>query len=235
MEEKNLRAESDEEEDPPPGSVEPPPEISCPSNKHRFHQECQMRVFFNEPCVHVMDEMLYRMNRTDYWLDPHYAGEYTLTRLDNRISTDGGAQFEASHLTGDNTYTDYMMITLFKDKDDDQKCEMRACSTRRETSVDDSSTNFCNIYDLYCGNRDWPRCEYVKYDFSVSGYHEKFPNCHHRVKRKCYHPPEIAHNLSYYKSTVGGHGMERGKALPAASPANLLMAALLALVAAVPF
>jgi len=207
-----LRAESDEEESEDP--TETVRQIQCPKNDVAFHQECQLSVKFNEPCVHVLDEMLYRMNRTDYWLDPHYAGEYTLVSMDNYIDSNKAdrpyeVQFEASHLTGDNTFTDHFIITLLKGADD-SKCVMQGCSTRRKASVDDSSTNYCNMYDLYCGNQDWPRCEYVKYDFSVSGYHESFPNCHHRAKRRCHHPPEIAHNLSHYKSTVGGHGMERG-------------------------
>ena len=62
--------------------------------------------------------------------------------------------------TGDNKYTDKILFTFSQSSD---SCELQMCSESQVFSVADFSTNFCNMYLMFCGSSDG--CPYVEHDF----------------------------------------------------------------------
>ena len=67
--------------------------------------------------------------------------------------------------TGDGKYTDKMTFTFASTSEVESgmsKCVLRGCSESQVTSVADFSTNYCNLFMLYCGSKDG--CKPVSHD-----------------------------------------------------------------------
>lgn len=88
------------------------------------------------------------------WTDPAMNGTYKL--LDK--TADSVTLSRQSKV-----YTDKLVFT-FTSKG--AGCELKGCSQSQVTSLNDFSTNYCNMYNMYCGLSD--NCCPVKSDFSVS-------------------------------------------------------------------
>merc|ERR1719431_865459 len=83
---------------------------------------------------------------TGDWIDPHNRGLYKeVTFPDQKTET----EIYVDHLTGDRLYIDSVKFT-FLQTTGRSKCDIAACSMSQVESANDASTNFCNMYNLYC-------------------------------------------------------------------------------------
>lgn len=142
----------------------------CPNTPVSVHASCDMTITFDQSCEKVKDEMKARVN-SESWVDPHNAGTYTLD-----ITSDTG--LELSRRTGDNMYTDKLAFAF--EASDTGGCVVSACSASQVNSVLDFSTNFCNLYNLYCNSEDG--CPVAAYELTHS---EQYNKCWQRSVGKC--------------------------------------------------
>eukprot|EP00545_Synedropsis_sp_CCMP1620_P012707 CAMPEP_0119029422 /NCGR_PEP_ID=MMETSP1176-20130426/40511_1 /TAXON_ID=265551 /ORGANISM="Synedropsis recta cf, Strain CCMP1620" /LENGTH=155 /DNA_ID=CAMNT_0006985763 /DNA_START=1148 /DNA_END=1615 /DNA_ORIENTATION=- len=142
----------------------------CPDTPARVHASCEMTVTFDQSCEKVKNEVEARANSSN-WVDPHNKGTYTL-----EIAS--GTRVAISRLSGDGLYTDKMALE-FADTDSNG-CIVSACSASQVTSVLDFSTNFCNLYNLYCNSEDG--CAVVGDELTHS---ERYDSCWQRSVEKC--------------------------------------------------
>lgn len=63
--------------------------------------------------------------------------------------------------TGDNKYTDKILFTFSSEEDG---CRLQMCSESQVFSIADFSTNFCNMYLMFCGASDG--CPYSQHSFT---------------------------------------------------------------------
>ncbi len=130
----------------------------CPSSSAFLYASCQTTASAASNCDAVRYEMLARINgQYAQWHDPHNNGTYSI------IKDQPGSTLELQRRTGDNKYTDKINFA-FEDKDG--SCIVRGCSRSQTTSVADFSTNYCNMYSLYCSSADG--CEHVENDIQVT-------------------------------------------------------------------
>ena len=136
----------------------------CPESDAVIHAWARTTVRFDAPCKTVKGEVLARIAGKNGWVDPHNAGTYELT-------SSVGDVVAASHVTGNGKYTDKLQF-MFENADGGDDCEVSGCSvsqvargvhknhaldhsyrftSAQVTSVIDRSTNYCNLYNLYCG------------------------------------------------------------------------------------
>lgn len=113
----------------------------CPDSEAMVHAWARTTVKFDAPCDTVKDEMLARISGKN-WTDPHNSGAYALTFL-------SPFSVAAMRTTGDGKYTDRLAFAFEETK---KTCEVQGCSASQVTSVIDMSTNYCNLYNLYCGS-----------------------------------------------------------------------------------
>lgn len=142
----------------------------CPDSPVSVHATCSMTVSFDQQCQNVKTEVQARVADSSNWVDPHNSGTYS---LDGTSDT----RLELSRMTGDGLYTDKMALEFEKT---DTGCVVSACSTSQVTSVLDASTNFCNLYNLYCNSEDG--CLVVNEDLT---HHEHYDSCWQRKIAKC--------------------------------------------------
>lgn len=75
-------------------------------------------------------------------------------------------------MTGNGKYTDKLTLTFsaaalesnFQSSTSVGTCVLRGCSESQVTSVADFSTNYCNMYSLYCASADG--CHPVRHDWT---------------------------------------------------------------------
>jgi hypothetical protein len=133
--------------------------------------------FPGRECKVVREEMLARIRGDNQWKDPHNEGTYTL--LDNGGSS--GGDIQGSRRTGDGKYTDLFDLALFTTSRSEQPgCVLKACSESQVFSVLDFSTNYCNLFALYCNSAD--ACPVVHHELE---YKEEYNSCWQRTKENC--------------------------------------------------
>jgi len=116
---------------------------ACPGSGAWFgHAKCQFTVKFVQPCSDVEAEIAARGEHQNGWFDPHNGGTYSI--LNQQTSS-----IELQRVTGGGSYTDKM---TFDFQADGSGCQVNACSESQVTSLYDSGTNFCNLWDLFCNS-----------------------------------------------------------------------------------
>lgn len=148
--------------------------MACPGSPSSVHANCEMTVTFpSDSCLVVRHEMLARLYGQHGWKDPHNQGSYTLLEYDS----DKG-DIRGSRKTGDGKYTDLFDFTFTASEKDG--CVVQACSESQVFSILDFSTNYCNLFALYCNTTDG--CPIVHHDLT---YTEDYTSCWQRAKQNC--------------------------------------------------
>jgi len=120
----------------------------CPGTPAQQYTAIQVQITVDAPCYRVFDEMKARIagTQTGAWIDPHNRGIYReITHPDQHSET----EIYANHLTGNRKYVDSIKVT-FLQTTGRSKCDIAGCSMSQVESGNDASTNFCNLYNLYC-------------------------------------------------------------------------------------
>jgi len=120
----------------------------CPGTSAQQYTATAVKVTVDAPCYRVIDEVKARIKgtQTGHWIDPHNGGIYReVTHPDLHPET----EIYVDHLTGNRKYVDSVMFT-FLQSTGRSKCDIAACSMSQVESANDASTNFCNMYNLYC-------------------------------------------------------------------------------------
>ena len=133
---------------------------TCPKSGALIYASCKTTVSAADTCESVRLEMLARVGgQYGSWHDPHNNGTYSV--IDDTSQTSLALQ----RVTGDNKYTDKITFT-FEAAGNYDGCVVRGCSRSQVTSVADFSTNYCNMYSLYCSSADG--CKYAERDIAVT-------------------------------------------------------------------
>ena len=150
-------------------------DYDCPSSPAMFHASCKVYTVFENPCTTVQQEMMKRINGQEdgSWTDPHNGGNYTL--LDDPAGLP--ATWKFSRVTGDGKYTDLLNYAFYAYGE--TSCQMYGCSESQVFSIGDYGTNFCNIHDLYCNDKE---CQL----HSNLHYTEEFIKCNQHHLDSCY-------------------------------------------------
>eukprot|EP00927_Polykrikos_kofoidii_P080900 TRINITY_DN7791_c0_g1_i1.p1 TRINITY_DN7791_c0_g1~~TRINITY_DN7791_c0_g1_i1.p1 ORF type:complete len:481 (-),score=18.50 TRINITY_DN7791_c0_g1_i1:114-1556(-) len=145
------------------------PSIRCPgSPAGPTHAGTNVSASAATACIEVRDEIIARAGAFATglnWVDPHDGGTYQL--LSKSDNVDGHIEINTSRTTnpkaspGVEPFVDKQTFRLVEG---DGKCEILACSESQGVSVSDASTNYCNIWNLFCGKEDG--CFPVLNDFS---------------------------------------------------------------------
>jgi hypothetical protein len=175
--------------------------IPCPGSPAGIHAKCQMVVQFpsssssssSSDCTMVKEEILHRILGDNGWIDPHNHGQYKLLKHENANDTTNENEGEvddgmilASRRTGNDKYTDLMLLTFLKKQQEGIEggggaCIVQACSESQVTSVIDYSTNYCNLHNLFCSSQDG--CTVVEHD--LLQYQEQYKSCSQRDVSQC--------------------------------------------------
>jgi len=147
-------------------------------------------------CADVRAEMEARIRGTNGWRDPHNDGSYVLLNISeypglDKMYTEIATQRKTNPKTsvGGQVYTDKQIFTLApipkgqcSQNPSRACCLISSCSESQGSSLDDFSTNFCDIKNLYCGSESG--CKWVLHDLvSASGeqawsmYHNDWSQC----------------------------------------------------------
>eukprot|EP01060_Flectonema_neradi_P017786 TRINITY_DN24622_c0_g1_i1.p1 TRINITY_DN24622_c0_g1~~TRINITY_DN24622_c0_g1_i1.p1 ORF type:complete len:349 (+),score=59.85 TRINITY_DN24622_c0_g1_i1:46-1047(+) len=116
-------------------------DYKCPKSHHDVHASCEVTAHANATCSNVMAEIRARANGTSGWVDPHHNGTYAL-------STATATEIKGSHKTGKSPHYLDEFAMKFTDQEGGT-CVIQSCSVSQSTSVLDSSTNYCNVHNLY--------------------------------------------------------------------------------------
>jgi hypothetical protein len=146
---------------------------ACPGSPSTVHASCEMTVTFPEKCDTVREEILARLQGQNQWKDPHNQGIYTL--LD-----DTGSEIQGSRRTGDDKYTDLFDLTF---NESEGNCAVKACSESQVFSILDFSTNYCNLFALYCNSTDG--CPVVVHELEYKEDFE-YKKCWQHTKANCF-------------------------------------------------
>lgn len=144
---------------------------ACPGSPVDWshHASCMETRRFQNPCENVQEEIELRIEKN---LDrKKLPGQYEL------LSTQHGTCSKGSRATSPHAvpgpYTDIFGFLYVSEPDG---CWVTSCSESQVESLCDFSTNFCNMFNLYCNEMDG--CESVKhtlnYDAALFG-----KNCNH--------------------------------------------------------
>jgi hypothetical protein len=205
--------------------------IPCPGSPAGIHAKCQMVVQFpsstsssssssTSDCTMVKEEIMHRILGDNGWMDPHNHGHYTLLKQEDRsnrssngtknanekaVADDG--MILASRRTGNDKYTDLMLLTFWKQEEQRGNedgaaeegggggggaCIVQACSESQVTSVIDYSTNYCNLHNLFCSSHDG--CTVVEHD--LLDYQEQYKSCSQRDVSQCGSNPSSTFSTS---------------------------------------
>jgi len=136
-----------------------PEDYQCPGSDALVHASCEVTVTVTADCGTADVEMRARVNAqgSGKWVDPHNNGTYSYPGSEANTSTLG-----LKRLTGNGKYTDKMVFSYFKQG---TACKIKACSESQVTSVYDFSTNYCNLYNMYCGSKEG--CQRVLADWDI--------------------------------------------------------------------
>jgi hypothetical protein len=130
-------------------------------------------------CHVVQEEMVARFQGENQWKDPHNEGTYTLLDDDDTTSTTTEIIQGSRRTGGDGKYTDLFDFALFTQSETGD-CMVKACSESQVFSILDFSTNYCNLFGLYCNSADG--CPVVKHELE---YNEEYKNCWQHTKENC--------------------------------------------------
>lgn len=137
--------------------------------------------FPSNSCEEVEAEISSRIMNPS-WIDPHNAGKYSL-RYDKGLSDGGDNIIQGERITGDKKYTDKFMMTFLPGSMmSSGTCRVMACSESQVFSILDFSTNYCNLRNLYCNEKE-DLCVMEKND--LLDYEEEYVKCEQNVKDKC--------------------------------------------------
>jgi hypothetical protein len=153
----------------------------CPGSAADVHAKCEMTVTFPQiECKKVLDEIDLRLKHENSWVDPHNNGKYEVLSMHSKADENGKYVVfaEASRLTGSGGYTDLLNFQL--SQLEDETCVLKTCSESQGESVRDSSTNYCNLHNLYCGDAG---CNPVLYEFT--DYEEEYIYCNQNTVANC--------------------------------------------------
>jgi len=123
----------------------------CPGTPAQQYTAIQIQAHVNAPCYIVINEMKARIKGTQIgtWEDPHNNGIYhEVSHPDQHPET----EIYVDHLTGDRKYVDSVKFT-FLETNGRSKCDLAGCSMSQVESANDASTNFCNMYNLICSQK----------------------------------------------------------------------------------
>ena len=128
----------------------------CPDSPAFVHASCRASVNMKANCSAVRAEMLARIDgqSTGKWHDPHNNGTYTV------LSEKAPDHLQLLRLTGDGKYSDKLTFTF--EKGSEGMCVLHGCSCSQIYSVNDFSTNYCNLFAMYCGSSEG--CQYADLD-----------------------------------------------------------------------
>mmetsp|Transcript_25988 Transcript_25988/g.35881 ORF Transcript_25988/g.35881 Transcript_25988/m.35881 type:complete len:412 (+) Transcript_25988:145-1380(+) len=147
----------------------------CPGSSSYIHAKCSLSVVFQTSCDQVRTEMMGRMSsHFTGWQDPHNGGQYSITSADSAFQV-----IQGEHITGNGRYTDKLKFKLEETKDG--QCTLHGCSESQVFSVLDFSTNFCNLYNLYCNSGDG--CKTI--DFDLRRKSTNYGSCMSRDAKQC--------------------------------------------------
>lgn len=116
----------------------------------------KLKVTAHTSCDNVKTEMLARVSgQWAHWYDPAGNGTYALL-----AHASDSASFSRRSANGQ--YTDKQVFTFTPILGGDA-CELRGCSRSQVSSYSDFGTNYCNLWNLFCGKSE--SCCPVQHDF----------------------------------------------------------------------
>ena len=169
----------------------PPPPCNLKSNKYgthcpgsattSAHAACSITVVMHTSCTTVRKEIRARLTSQNGWQDrKSHPGTYSILKgepycvLADRTTGPGASP---------GPYTDKFGLT-FRDgtataPDGTQQpvCEMTGCSESQVPSTKDFSTNFCNMYNLYCNEA--AGCKTAELNLPTPAHVAYGPSCTH--------------------------------------------------------
>mmetsp|Transcript_53663 Transcript_53663/g.81442 ORF Transcript_53663/g.81442 Transcript_53663/m.81442 type:complete len:197 (-) Transcript_53663:115-705(-) len=155
-------------------------DAACRGSAAAIHAKCQMKITFHAGCDKVKDEVTRRLAGDYGWKDPHNGGNYKLEQFSD---LDRNSILQGLHVSGNGDYTDLFEMVFDNGGETDKGsslCVVDACSESQATSVLDFSTNYCNLRNLYCSEKEG--CPIVEHNLS---YVENYKSCRQRDETKC--------------------------------------------------
>jgi len=135
--------------------------LACPGSPVRLgsHAACSVRIEFKDPCADVQAEISARIAKDmDRKSKP---GSY------EELDSDAGSCTKGSRTTGSGAspgpFTD---LFGFDFEQAASGCSVNACSESQVRSLCDFSTNFCNMFNLFCNSADG--CTTALHDLSYT-------------------------------------------------------------------
>ena len=170
----------------PTGTWRPiaPLEDPCPGSPAWPHASFSLGVATRASCSDVRAEILARVGgQYGRWQDPQNNGTYTV--IDAGLAPTekkGEHKLSFKRVSRNRKVTDHLRIILTPVSGVNPQelqlwhdqlgvsqnylfCAIRGCSERQSTSIFDSSANYCNLHNLYCGSD--MGCLHVVHDFQV--------------------------------------------------------------------
>lgn len=125
----------------------------CPGMPHSGHPSAKVHSYGVRnaaSCAHVADKIRARIagNQDGSWSDPQNGGQYSLLDSCHFVADLGEDFFQATVIKAQRSaspFTDLINFILYQDRDN---CDIFACSTGQDASVEDLSRNYCNIRNL---------------------------------------------------------------------------------------
>lgn len=137
---------------------------------------CNITIDFTNSCADVRKEITTRVNgQPTSWHDPHNNGSYTFTIKDSK------SRFSLERKSGTGSkivYTDSVDF-FFEDSQDEKSCHVVASSNSQVFSILDFGTNFCNMNNLYCSDKECQPFDVLEYSYTVD-------KCTDPTLKKCY-------------------------------------------------
>lgn len=136
--------------------------IKCPgSGAWLGHAKTQVVAEAAASCTEVQAEIAARADGKNGWVDPHNGGHYMTIGQVAASDLETQRSTNPKHSPGGITYTDKQTFTFTQGAN---TCKIEACSESQGSSLKDSSTNYCDIRNLYCGSADG--CKPALHDFT---------------------------------------------------------------------
>mmetsp|Transcript_127643 Transcript_127643/g.303291 ORF Transcript_127643/g.303291 Transcript_127643/m.303291 type:complete len:189 (-) Transcript_127643:69-635(-) len=151
---------------------------ACPGSPVPWaqHASCTQTVLFHNSCKQVQQEIEARIH-----LDAdrkELPGNYTLLSTQEGLCTKGSRR--TSPLANPGPFTDLFGF-LYESKNDGSDCLLTGCSESQVKSICDFSTNFCNMFNLYCNEAEGCQSKIHSLAYDKASF---FENCQH-VGPKC--------------------------------------------------
>eukprot|EP00929_Paragymnodinium_shiwhaense_P066003 TRINITY_DN3306_c0_g1_i3.p1 TRINITY_DN3306_c0_g1~~TRINITY_DN3306_c0_g1_i3.p1 ORF type:complete len:421 (+),score=85.91 TRINITY_DN3306_c0_g1_i3:169-1263(+) len=134
----------------------------CPGSQAWPHASCEITATAAASCATVAAEIKARASGAGGWTDPHNGGIYSvLSSSATEIATQRTTN--PAKAVGGKVYTDKQIFTL---TEENGTCKIQGCSESQGVSVKDFSTNYCDLRNLFCDEKDG--CKAVTTDFAVT-------------------------------------------------------------------